>query len=204
MDGQARSIACSQRSGEIASVPYGAGRERRRQRGLPGHPPFHLHETVLLILPVGVRNSDQVLDLRLRNATAQTCQRLLGATDAGMRASVPLRWGRTAFGGMAATRPDLSASDSGLSTFGSRAGRAGPRAGAIAYLWSAATRTTPQVIRVVGSSCPRGVEGGPVVRRRSVDGQAASGGPERHTGSGAQAELPARPLHPARCAPITT
>ena len=43
--------------------------------------------------PVGVRNSDQVLDLRLRNATAQTCQHLLGATDAGIRASVPLPWG---------------------------------------------------------------------------------------------------------------
>jgi hypothetical protein len=41
---------------------------------------------------VGVRNSDQVLDLRLRNATPQTCQHLLGATDAGIRASVPLPW----------------------------------------------------------------------------------------------------------------
>jgi len=89
--------------------------------------------------PVGVRNSDQVLDLRLRNATAQTCQHLLGARDAGIRASVPLPWGRTALEGMRATRPDLRASDSGLSTFGSRDGRAGPRAGAIAHLWAGAS-----------------------------------------------------------------
>jgi hypothetical protein len=88
---------------------------------------------------VGVRNSDQVPDLRLRNATAQACQHLLGATDAGIRDSVPLLWGRTALEGMGATRPDPSASDSGLSTFGSRAGRAGPRAGAIAHLWLAAS-----------------------------------------------------------------
>jgi len=51
-----------------------------------GAPQRHLYEGV------GVRNSDQVLDLRLRNATAQTCQHLLGATDAGIRASVPLPW----------------------------------------------------------------------------------------------------------------
>lgn len=34
---------------------------------------------------VGVRNNDQVLDLRLRNATAQTCQRLFGGHGRGHR-----------------------------------------------------------------------------------------------------------------------
>ena len=83
---------------------------------------------------------------------------LLGATDAGITASLPLPWGRTALEGMGATRPDPSASDSGLSTFGSRAGRAGPRAGATAHLCRRPARTTP----------PQGHKGGRIFWPREV------------------------------------
>jgi hypothetical protein len=74
-------------------------------------------------------NCNHPLDLRLRNATAQSHGR-------GHQGFGSLGSGRTALEGMGATRPDLSASDSGPSTFGSRAGRAGL---AIAHLWPAAS-----------------------------------------------------------------
>ena len=130
--------------------------------------------------------------------------RALQATDAGITASVPLPWGRTALEGMGATRPDPRASDSGLS-FGSRAGRAGPRAGATAHLCRRPARTTPQVIRVVGFSGPerclkalRSFAAGPSTAKLHQAARNDIQAPERRRSC--------RLGHstPARCAPITT
>jgi hypothetical protein len=88
---------------------------------------------------VGVRNSDQVLDLRLRNATAQACQHLLGATNAGIRGTVPLPWGRTALEGMGATRPDPSVRLRPIHFRFAGRPRGALERGAIAHLWPAAS-----------------------------------------------------------------
>jgi hypothetical protein len=70
----------------------------------------------------------------------------------GLRILEPDR--RTALEGMGATRPDLSASDSGLSSFGrGQAARALERA-RLSISGRRPTRTTPQVIRVIGVSDP--------------------------------------------------
>ena len=103
--------------------------------------------------PVGVKNSDQELDLRLRKAARRRASTFSGRYGREHRAFGCLAWGR---GHAEPPGLDLSASDSASSTFGS-GGRC-PRGPSRGCDWPVSgrrpARAKPQVTGVIGVSDP--------------------------------------------------